>query len=208
MKKILLYLLLISTLITAREGEGEELSYSITKDDTLMHIKRSVEIILSQKVSKVKLEKLAKIIKNKDANKYERTFIGYYIDDSSPKNTYWATTHYNPNLEINILGSTIKEDKKLQDSRKPQGNVLGIWMDDRQFINQKVTIFKKNKKMYVQITYKSGKSETSQVQYKQTKNGIKVITDSETKQFYIIKKDGRLFFWESGYNYHIANTIN
>ena len=55
------------------------------------------------------LKRIATKLKNSDGQSYDRTFIGYYLPDMKLNSGYWATTHFNPNLEIQILGLTVEQ---------------------------------------------------------------------------------------------------
>lgn len=78
--------------------------YSIIKDKKTHNIKRTIEIRLSGKISKDELRDIANKVKNSDPKEYDRTFILYYLPNQSTGHGAWATTHFNPNLKISILG--------------------------------------------------------------------------------------------------------
>jgi len=79
-----------------------EVPYLITKNDVFRNIKRSVEIRIAKPMSEKELEKLAYEIRDDHRTKFERTFIGWRIQ-GVPSDTYWATTHFNPDLKVRIL---------------------------------------------------------------------------------------------------------
>ncbi|MCH7306591.1 hypothetical protein MMO38_00320 [Acinetobacter sp. NIPH 1852] len=77
--------------------------YDIISDEKMRTIKRSVNVELPERLSKEQLEQLAYEIKNLDKNEYERTFILYRIKGEK-SDAAWATTHFNPNLEVKFIG--------------------------------------------------------------------------------------------------------
>jgi len=90
--------------IQAKKHDVPELmgTFKIEKDEYLLPYKRTVEVTLFKELSEQQLAGLAKSIKGIAKRDTERTFIGYRLVGSAD-NSYWATTHYNPDLVIKIL---------------------------------------------------------------------------------------------------------
>ena len=65
------------------------------------------EIRLEKKVPKEFLKEIAKMLNHLEKRKYERTLILYFLPDMKTDSGAWATTHFNPNLEVRILGRNI-----------------------------------------------------------------------------------------------------
>lgn len=76
--------------------------YDIKSDEYMGGIKRTVEVKLVSKLSLEQLKAVAKIIKADEKKQIERTFIGYTLEGHQAPG-YWATTHYNPDLNVIIL---------------------------------------------------------------------------------------------------------
>lgn len=77
--------------------------YSITQDDYHSTFKRTVEVQLDERMTEAQLQTIAKQIKQGASNDTDRTFIGYRIDGNTA-GAYWATTHYEPELSVRIIG--------------------------------------------------------------------------------------------------------
>lgn len=75
--------------------------FAVTKDDYMAAIKRTVEVSLSRKATEQELSAIAESIFKARSKDTELTFIGYRIGDTT--GGYWATTHYNPDLKVEIL---------------------------------------------------------------------------------------------------------
>lgn len=75
--------------------------FAVTKDDYMAAMKRTVEVSLSREATEQELSAIAENIFKARSKDTERTFIGYRIDGSA--GSYWATTHYNPDLKVEIL---------------------------------------------------------------------------------------------------------
>jgi len=80
-----------------------DIIYKIIKDEKKRDIKRSVHVLLNRRVSKEILTLIASNIKQGDPKRYERTFIGYFYKGQT-SSAYWATTNFNPNLEVIVIG--------------------------------------------------------------------------------------------------------
>ncbi len=85
-------------------------TYKILEESSLSNIKYTYEIGLSNnKLSKEELGQLAKTLKRKLDKDYERIFISYYLPGVKVGFGAWATTHFDPDLKVNILGRTEQE---------------------------------------------------------------------------------------------------
>jgi hypothetical protein len=58
---------------------SNDVHYSIKKDESKANIKRTVEVILDERVDQPTLEHLAKQVKDSNSGIYQRTFIGWRI---------------------------------------------------------------------------------------------------------------------------------
>ena len=57
----------------------KNIKYQIVNNETLGSIKRTVDVVLKEKISEEDLKKVALEIKNSDSKNYEKIFIGYYL---------------------------------------------------------------------------------------------------------------------------------
>jgi hypothetical protein len=84
---------------------SNDINYELKEYDIIPNIKYSANIILDRKLTKSELEYIAnRIYKEKNIKNYERAFLAYYLPGMKIGSGAWATTHFNPNLEIIILG--------------------------------------------------------------------------------------------------------
>ena len=88
-------------------------NFSIINEDIMQRIKRSLAVRLNKKVSEETLKKIAIQLKKSDYRKYERTFIEYYLEDMKVNSRAWAITHFNPNLEVKILGLSLEQEARI-----------------------------------------------------------------------------------------------
>jgi len=103
----------------------QSINYEIISQYTLSDIKKSYNIRLNNKVSEDVLTKIAYEIKNSDKTNYDRIYICYYLPGWETDSGAWATTHFNPGLEVKILGLEKEETEKLY--KNSLGNNVICW---------------------------------------------------------------------------------
>ena len=145
----------------------KEFSYKVITADRLGTIKCSLTVRLTKKIPEEKLRKLAIELRDKELKKYDRMFITYYLPGMDVGAGAWATTHFNPNLKVNILGLTKEEfQKKSKPSKENTNNsdkIIGVWADSL----GSVTIIGKKSGYVIVKKYVDGGGETEKlVKYK------------------------------------------
>ena len=141
-----------------------DVTYSIISENEFHQFKHSIDVRLNKKVSEQVLRSIAAKLKELERKNYERTFIAYYLPDMKVGSGAWATTHYDPDLEVRILGLTLEEEKKLtQEAMSQSHDTVGIWMDDRPYMGSTITIYRENGKLYLEMKYKDGSDSTDEM---------------------------------------------
>ncbi|MFA5597794.1 MAG: hypothetical protein BWY02_02658 [bacterium ADurb.Bin157] len=145
MRTIVLVISLAMFLVCTCMAETfQGVDFSIIKKTNQANIKGSIEVRLNEKVPKDLLQKLALKLKNDDPQKYDRLFITYYLPGMTSGAGAWATSHFNPGLEVKILGTTIEEEKELKkQTASSSDKVIGEWLDESPYVGAKYTLLKK-----------------------------------------------------------------
>lgn len=172
----------------------KDITYSIIKTDTLRGIKRSLEIRLNRKVSEEVLRSIALELKRQDPRKYERTFIAYYLPDMKMGAGAWATTHFNPDLKIEILGLTVEQEKNLANEQADSSKeIIGTWLNDG-IMASKITLYVKDGKIFLEEKYKDGSIGHKEMVKKASQSGERFEKKggSTTGDYYLIDKQGNL----------------
>lgn len=134
-------------------------NHTIVKDESMLDTKRSVEVQLHDRVEEWDLSNLAAKIKQSDPKTYERTFI-QYVGPGPRTGWAYATTHFNPDLEVKMFGYTKSQFEKV--SKVPlQDNAIGAWIDESPNLNLRAEILKKGHSYQLYKLYKDG-SETTE----------------------------------------------
>lgn len=182
--------------------------YNILEDTVKSNIKRTVEVELPERLDEVELKRLAEHIKGLSNKEVERTFIGYRIAGNDPKQAYWATTHYNPNLEVNIMGESATSYENMKGKELPEGDVIGSWMVERG-LEYRMTAYKKDGQTYLQSSYGDGTSSDDLYVLAETDRGTKLEEEgSGFGEYFIINSEGELEFWSDNGNYYTAKKSN
>ncbi|MBW2643850.1 MAG: hypothetical protein JRC89_10890 [Deltaproteobacteria bacterium] len=203
MKKILMVLITITLLLPASSLLAEEfegVQYTIIDSSRLLNIKCSLDIRLQQKVSKEFLKRFALKLRADEPRSYERMFIVYLLPGMINGAGAWATTHFNPNLNVRILGMTIEEEKKLKTkSKAPASDIIGEWLDETPFIGGKTTILKKNGKILMIREFKDGSSLENEMIQKQKSGKLRFEEKggNDFGEYYLIDSRGRLAVYDN-----------
>lgn len=129
-----------------------DVSYDIVGTTTVPGIKRSLDIRLNRRVSKVTLHAIALKLKASESQHYDGTFIAYYLPGMKVGAGAWATTHFDPDLKVEILGLTADAKKKLlaQSPEQDGRTVIGRWLDQSPYVGGVITIYRKDGKLYLE----------------------------------------------------------
>ncbi len=122
----------------------------------------------------------------------------------TPGSGAWATSHFNPNLEVKILGTTIEEEKALMSKpQKSSDKIIGEWLDESSY-GAKYTLIKRNGKIIMICKYKDGSgSEEEMIQKKQSgKLRFEEKEGNDFGEYYLIESNGRLAIYDnSGFGF-------
>lgn len=134
-----------------------DVSFSIIGSSTIPGIKRSLDVRLNKRVSEQTLRAIALKLKAQDSRTYERTFITYYLPGMAVDHGAWATTHFNPELEVRILGLTVEDEKKLVAQPDPTGReIVGRWLYEEPPLVCRIAIFRQGGKLFIEQMFKDG----------------------------------------------------
>jgi hypothetical protein len=172
-----------------------DVSYSIIDSHTLPGVKRSLNVRLNKKVSQETLQAIALELKSQDSRRYDRTFIFYYLPGMTPGAGAWATTHFNLDLEVRILGLTSEQEHALVGEPTPSNReVIGRWLDEGPFLGGRITIFREHGKLYMELKFQDGTGLTKEVVENRSSLGRRFhwAEDSSSGDHWVIDGRGNL----------------
>lgn len=145
----------------------EKYNCEIINTEVLNSHKKSINIRVNEKLNESQLREIARYLKQQN-KEYDNLFILYYLPGMNIGSGAWATTHYNPNFNLNISSnfqstesekaniykSNTNEKLNQENINQPNTyieidspkdleelgnkNTFGIWLDDT--YNQKIYI--------------------------------------------------------------------
>jgi len=179
-----------------KEDLPENFEYRIIKDESNPNIeKNQLQVEINQKLTEGQLATLAEELYN-TKDKQRRFYIFYNLKDNENTFMAWATSHFDPELEITINGSTNTEDNQiLTKAKKVPGNIIGIFNEtDR--IYSIYTIYENNGKTFIRMTFKDGESMDNEVEKISTKNGVRYNYKEDISQgeYFILNNDVLEFY--------------
>lgn len=172
-----------------------DVSYTIIKTDVMPGIKRGLDIRLNRKVSEEVLRTIATELKNSDQHTYERTLIAYYLPGMEVGSGAWAISHFDPDLQIRILGASLDQEKTLlaKSTNRPAGqDVIGRWQDD--FPGEVITIYREDGQLFIERNFKDGSSSKQKALEKASPIGrrFEAKERSDDGHYCVIDKTGDL----------------
>ncbi len=172
------------------------LDYRVTTHDIIPGKKRSLEVFLSRRVDAKTLRTLASYIKSNDPAVYDRTFIIYRIPYADPGDLAWATTHFNPHLEVNILGLTPEQYAQANQTPPPHPNreIIGHWLIERPAMSGRLTIYQQNNQLRSERIYQDGSSNINNLRETHTPTGRRFedLSQTDFRGYMIIRPTGEL----------------
>jgi len=188
--------------------------YSIIKQESIPSIKASIDVRLNKEFNKSSIEKLALKLKNDLNGNYQRIFICYYLPGMTVGSGAWATSHFDPDLEIIMTSPYYDDTKKINktDNSKTDKlinkfltengsvDILGKWGQGDGVL---VIIFKKNGNDYLnEMEIDNLKIGKNWELLNKIKNGkqifiIKALMGDGYNDYYLIEKNGKLPLYDN-----------
>jgi hypothetical protein len=196
--------------------------FTIEEFDKFLHYKVSITIRLKARISKDQISLIAKIFRKKYPHT-KRLFICYLLPDMPNDGSgAWASSHFTPDLKIEIYGADAEQYTKMITASKKFAkgkNVIGSWYATYNVMCPiAMTIFRKNGKIYVAKQGKDGSSGTyklvvskkgSRTIYKSAGFWLdfNVYIESTSSDYDVINSAGDLEHWDDQGLIHTSRKI-
>ena len=169
---------------------------------------------LNREFNKTSIEKLARKLKTDLKADYDRIFISYYLPGMKVGSGAWATSHFDPDLEIIMTAPYYDDTKKVTNtdnsktdklinkflSTNGSVNIIGKWSQGDGVM---VVIFKKNGTYYINEmeidNLKIGKNWALENKIKNGKQIfiIKALMGDGYNDYYLVENNGKLSLYDN-----------
>lgn len=208
MKRIIFILIVL--FITACDGGSnipDDVRWEITKEEPNEALSKSkIEVKLNKKVNEKILKEIALEIRE-NRKQYDKLWIFYHIPDMT-NGMAWATTHFTPDLEIQIIGSTETEDKETSKATDIDGEIVGKWRSEKSLMGDTLILFKNSEgKLMMRIAFKDGSTLDSEIVESTQDGKTKYQDNNEHGEYYILESNGNLGMYGNDGKYDEAVKI-
>lgn len=180
----------------ANAQDRQGITYSVISDKDFQGVRRSIDVRLDRKASLEELRSIAMELKARERRNYERTFIAYYLPGMKAGSGAWATSHFDPEIEVKILGLTSsKEAEMVQHEKSQSRDIVGIWVDERPYAGSTLTLYRDRGKLYLESKYEDGSGSTDEMAESRTSNGMKLVEKGGNPhgEYFVLDASGDLF---------------
>ncbi|WP_430403805.1 hypothetical protein [Fluviicola sp.] len=200
MKTIIFFLTVL--ILTSCDGSNlpKGVEYSIINEDRNDNLsKTNINIHLNKKVNESTLKIIAEELKSERSD-LTNLWIFYYLNDMTTGSVAWATSHYSPDLEIEIIGSTEKEDKQTSQTDNIKGEIIGKWRSEKSLMGATLILYKNEaSKLMMRINWKTGSPSEEEISESIQSNLVKYNDGNQHGEYYLLEKNGNLgLYGENG----------
>jgi len=187
---------ILALLIFTACGDGpnipDDVKWEIIKEEPNKALGNdNVEVKLNKKIDEKILKEIALEI-HKDRKQYEKLWISYYIPNMT-NGIAWATTHFTPDLEVEIIGSTEIEDQETSKTSDIEGEIIGKWRSEKSLMGATLILYKNPEGILMMRTaFKDGGIMIREVLESTQERKSKYQDDNEHGEYYILESNGNL----------------
>lgn len=173
-----------------------EIQYTIINEEKLESIKTMIDIRLESEVNEDTLIKIANELKRDGRSNFQRIFINYYLPEMEVGKGAWALSHFNPDLEVDIIGLSKNEKAELLEKTSSyEGNTIGRWLDYSVGI---FTISKNADNLKIYKKYSDGSENVENLLEKMVNGQKHWIEENNTfGEYYLLNNDGSLSIYDT-----------
>ncbi|MBQ0736482.1 hypothetical protein [Aquimarina celericrescens] len=158
--------------------------------------KTSIEIRLEEAVNLDILTMIALQLK-KERSSFNKLWIFYFLPEHEIGNGAWATTHFQPELEVKILGATMESSEELN-SKTTTGSIIGSWKDNDAMLPNRVFLVDEDNTLFIKTIYAKSKyagegGELIEKVKRKDYNGlVRYDYKNNHGEYYILENNGNL----------------
>jgi len=149
--------------------------------------------VLDEAVDEDELRRVALAVKAEDSATYERTFILHFTPEMPrSEGVAWATSHFDPTLEIHVNGLTPSEQAELEQLPDEDGReIVGTWMDP--VTSARIQIYEAGGTRHLEFRFADGSSYVEELRpSSKAKGAWEDVEGSAAGDYYLVNADGHL----------------
>ena len=162
----------------------------ISEETSFESSKRSLTVHLAEPIDEATLTSIARSLQSEKPN-FGRTYIEYYLPNMVEGAGAWATTHFDPDLNVEILGLSVDEIEQVSNA-PTDPNLIGRWV--AQADGYTIMIRREGNHLLLTRTYADGSEGEHLIRERQAPRGTRYdfIEDSDTGDYFVLRADGDL----------------
>lgn len=170
----------------------------ITKTGEIAPFKVSFDVMLRDRIGALQLKAIAEEIWKPG---YERTFIGYFVQELGTEGGYWATTHWaGSKVDVRVFGLSKTEAAKQRRSKGPPvpdgAKLVGRWFFAGK-VGGHVVIYRQKGKTFVFQRYPDGSGSPDEVREERHKDGRGFRVIDDYYDLWVLTPAGGLEVWDA-----------
>ncbi|MEQ9507117.1 MAG: hypothetical protein RLO80_12705 [Hyphomonas sp.] len=161
--------------------------------------KLAIDIRLPKKVSEQELATIARHLKNQEVSDFDRIFILYYLPEMQVGAGAWASSHFDPELEVKILGLSQDQESEAVESVEAVPNKIGMWLDDRPYVGATNVLYEEDGAIKLKVTYKDGSGSDATMVESVDARGRKFVDQegNDFGEYYLLDASGGLSVYDN-----------
>jgi len=162
----------------------------ITEEISFGSSKRSLVVRLAEPVDEATLTSIAKGL-HAEKPHFAQTYIVYLLPGMTEGAGAWAITHFNPDLEVKILGLSVDELERVSNA-PVDPNIIGRWIVHP--LGYTIMIRREGNRFVLIQTYKDELVSKGPIRERQAPRGTRYdfIDESDTGGYFVLRADGSL----------------
>lgn len=183
-----------------KEPLPDNFSYNIIEDNSNIALeKNQLTLEINQKLTEGQIATLAEKLFN-SKEKQRRFYIFYQLSGMKNGSGAWAISHFDPELDIQILGSTSEQDENASkiSEQEIDGEIIGKWREE-QYTSSNYIIYKKDNKTFLKTIFKNGQTSEEELSEQKVQNGLKYVykEGGYSGEYFVLNSSGDLEFYNN-----------
>jgi hypothetical protein len=201
--KNLIYILTAIIIVSCSDGSTigkykkqplpADFTYRILEDKSNDALEKNQLVIeISEKITTEQIATLAdKLYRSKD--KQRRFYIAYLLPGMQLDAGSWATSNFDPELKIEIDGSTAMEDLKTADTSDVKGTILGKWRCEKSLSGAVLVLYRNSEnKLILIMSLKDGARLENEIRESKLNGRTRYNDDNQHGEYYLLEENGNL----------------